>query len=713
MVFYVNKIQQLLESPTFVVITDRNDLDGQLFSQFSKCSDFLRQTPKQATSMENLKELLNNRKANGIFFSTMQKFDKYGESLTNREDVIVISDEAHRSQYGLEEKVDPKTGEIKIGAARKIRNALPNATHIGFTGTPIFRSDKSTREVFGNYIDIYDMTQSVEDGATVPISYESRIAEIQLDETILTKIDNKYWELREQAEEYNIERSKRELSKMESLLGAPEIIDDICKDIIQHYEDNRAHELTGKAMIVAYSRPIAIKMYKKILELRPNWNEKIKVVMSDSNKDPEEWHKIIRDKTYKKELENKFKDDEDTMKIAIVVDMWLTGFDVPSLATMYIYKPMKGHNLMQAIARVNRVFKGKEGGLIVDYIGIASELKKAMSEYTERDNKNYGDMNVDKITYPKFQEKLEICQDLFHGFNYSKFFGESNLERSKVIKNGINFMENITQENKKKDFLKEALLLKKWLSICRSRTSQEERFEAAFFEAVRTVLVKVSSKDTLSLPEINKQITELLNQSIKSTGVINIINVSNEISLFDPEFLDKIRAMEYSNLTISLLEKLLNDQIKGYKHTNIVKSEEFSNLIKQTMNSYINGHITNDEVIEELINIAKLLKKAHEEGEKLGLTKEELAFYNAISLPENIHDFYDDKTLIKITQELTESLRKNRTIDWQKKESARANMRKTVKRLLKKYKYPPKDMEFALKKVIEQCELWVDENNMI
>lgn len=713
MVFYVNKIQQLLESPTFVVITDRNDLDGQLFSQFSKCSDFLRQTPKQATNMKNLKELLNNRKANGIFFSTMQKFDKYDESLTNREDVIVISDEAHRSQYGLEEKVDPKTGEIKIGAARKIRNALPNATHIGFTGTPIFRSDKSTREVFGNYIDIYDMTQSVEDGATVPISYESRIAEINLDETILTKIDNKYWELREQAEEYNIERSKRELSKMESLLGAPEIIDDICKDIIQHYEDNRAHELTGKAMIVAYSRPIAIKMYKKILELKPDWNEKIKVVMSDSNKDPEEWHKIIRDKTYKKELENKFKDDEDTMKIAIVVDMWLTGFDVPSLATMYIYKPMKGHNLMQAIARVNRVFKGKEGGLIVDYIGIASELKKAMSEYTERDNKNYGDMDIDKIAYPKFQEKLEICQDLFHGFNYSKFFGESNLERSQVIKNGINFMENITQENKKKDFLKEALLLKKWLSICRSRTSQEERFEAAFFEAVRTVLVKVSSKDTLSLPEINKQITELLNQSIKSTGVINIINVSNEISLFDPEFLDKIRAMEYSNLTISLLEKLLNDQIKGYKHTNIVKSEEFSNLIKQTMNSYINGHITNDEVIEELINIAKLLKKAHEEGEKLGLTKEELAFYNAISLPENIHDFYDDKTLIKITQELTESLRKNRTIDWQKKESARANMRKTVKRLLKKYKYPPKDMEFALKKVIEQCELWVDENNMI
>ena len=709
MVFYVNKLQQVLESPTFVVITDRNDLDDQLYSQFAKCSDFLRQTPKQAKNMKDLKDLLNDRKANGIFFSTMQKFDDYDESLTDREDVIVISDEAHRSQYGLEETVDPRTGEIKIGAARRIRNALPNATYIGFTGTPISKSDKSTREVFGNYIDIYDMTQSVEDGATVPISYESRIAEIQLDDTILDLIDDKYWELRQQAEEYNIERSKRELSKMESLLGAPEVIDDISKDIVHHYEENRANELTGKAMIVAYSRPIAIKMYKKILELRPDWDEKVKVVMSGSNKDPEEWHEIIGDKTYKKELENKFKDDEDPMKIAIVVDMWLTGFDVPSLATMYIYKPMKGHNLMQAIARVNRVFKGKEGGLIVDYIGIASELKKAMSEYTERDNKNYGDMDVDKIAYPRFQEKLEVCRDLFHGFDYSKFFGDSDLERSKIISSGVNFMEDISREDTKKLYLKEALLLKKWLSLCRSRSKEKERFEAAFFEAVRTVLVKVSSQATLSLPEINKQITELLNQSIKSTGVINVINVSNEVSLFDPEFLDKVRAMESSNLTISLLEKLLNDQIKGYTRTNIVKSEEFSDLLKQTMNSYVNGHITNDEVIEELIKIARLLRDANKEGEKLGLTEEELAFYNAIALPENIHNFYDDETLIKITQELTESLRRNRTIDWQKKESARANMRRTVKRLLKKYKYPPEDMDFALEKVIAQCELWVDE----
>ena len=709
MVFYVNKLQKILGSPTFVVITDRNDLDDQLYSQFAKCSDFLRQTPKQATSMKNLKELLNDRKANGIFFSTMHKFDDYDGSLTDRNDVIVISDEAHRSQYGLEEKVDPKTGEIKIGAARKIHNALPNATFIGFTGTPISKTDRNTREVFGDYIDIYDMTQSVEDGATVPICYESRIADINLDESILQKIDDTYWDLNEEAEEYNIERSKKELSKMEELLGAPEIIDDICTDIVHHYEDNRANELSGKAMIVAYSRSVAIKMYEKILELHPDWDKKVKVVMSGSNKDPEEWYDIIGDKSYKKELENKFKDDKDPMKIAIVVDMWLTGFDVPSLATMYIYKPMKGHNLMQAIARVNRVFKGKEGGLVVDYIGIASELKKAMSEYTDRDKKKYGDPDVDKVAYPKFQEKLEICQDLFHGFDYSKFFGDSNLERSKVISRGVNFMEDLSRENTKKDYLKEALLLKKWLSLCSSRAKSHERFEAAFFEAVRTVLVKVSSTGKLSLPEINKQITELLNQSIKSTGVINVINVSEEVSLFDPEFLDRVRALESSNLTRTILEKLLDDEVKVYTKTNLVKAEEFSELLKNTRNKYINGHITNDEVIEELIKIAKLLREAHLEGENLGLTEEELAFYNAIALPENIHDFYDDETLIKITQELTDSLRKNRKIDWQKKESARAKMRVTVKRLLKKYDYPPKEIDGALDKVIAQCELWVDE----
>lgn len=709
MVFYVNKLQQILDNPTFVVVTDRNDLDGQLFGQFTKCSDFLRQIPKQATSRKNLKGLLENRQANGIFFTTMQKFDDYDDILTDRRDVIVISDEAHRSQYGLEEVVDPETGAIKIGAARKIRNALPNATYIGFTGTPISRKDKSTREVFGDYIDVYDMTQSVEDGATVPIHYESRVAQIKLDESILEKIDEEYEKLKLEAEEHNIERSKRELSKMESLLGAPEIIEDICRDIIQHYEDNRAFEVTGKAMVVAYSRHIAIDMYKKILELRPSWKEKVAVVMSGSNKDPEEWHEIIGDKSHKKQLEKKFKDDEDPLKIAIVVDMWLTGFDVPSLATMYVYKPMSGHNLMQAIARVNRVFKDKEGGLIVDYIGIASALRRAMSEYTDRDKKKYGDMDVAKIAYPRFQDKLEVCRGLFHGFDYSDFFGDSDLARSKIISRGVNFMESPVREDTKKEYIKESSLLKQALSLCRSMASEHERFEAAFFEAVRTVLVKVSSDKKLSFKDINERIGELLKQSIKSEGIVNIIDVGDTISLFDQDFLDRISNIPETDSAVRILENLLAEKVRSYGKVNLVKSEEFSNLLKDAMNRYINGHITNKEVIDELIALANQIKNAHEKGEKLGLTEEELAFYNAIALPDNIHDFYEDETLIKITQELTEKLRENRTIDWQKKESARANMRSIVKRLLSKYDYPPSECKNAMTKVLAQCELWADE----
>ena len=709
MVFYVKKLQDTLKSPTFVIVTDRNDLDQQLFEQFTKCSDFLRQTPIQAKSRNHLTNLLNNHQANGIFFTTMQKFEESSGVLTDRNDVIVISDEAHRSQYGLEEKVNVDTGEIKIGAARRIRNALPNATYIGFTGTPISSKDKSTREVFGEYIDIYDMTQSVEDGATVPLSYESRVAKIKLDEEILKLIDQKYDELAEEAQDYDIWKSKHQLSQMESLLGAPEVIDSVCQDIIWHYEENRQYELTGKALVVAYSRSIAIKMYERVLELRPEWGDKIKVVMSGSNKDPKEWNEIVGDKQYKKQLENKFKDDEDPMKLAIVVDMWLTGFDVPSLATMYVFKPMKGHNLMQAIARVNRVFKDKQGGLIVDYIGIASALRKAMTEYTQRDRDGAEEWDVEKIAYPKFQEKLEICRDLFHGYDYSNFFGDSDLERSNVISGGVNFLEDPSMEEKKESYVKEALMLKQSLSLCRSIANEKERFEAAYFEAVRSVLVKLDSGTGTSLNEINNIISELLKQSIKSEGVVSVIDVGDEVSLFDSDFLDKISKLREENLAIQILRKLLNNEVRGYKRTNLVKSEEFSQMLKHTMDNYLKGNITNEEVIQELIKMAELIKNAHEEGDKLGLNEEELAFYNAIALPENIHDFYDDETLVLITQELTEALRANRTIDWQKKEQARAKMRLIVKKLLKKYDYPPEQRQDALDKVIAQCELWADE----
>ena len=419
MVFYAHLLQKALESPTIVVLTDRNDLDDQLFSQFSKCRDFLRQTPVQATSRDHLRNLLNNIKVNGIIFTTMQKFEDSFDVLSDRRNIIVMADEAHRGQYGLEEKVkivknEKGEDEAKVvkGTARIIRNSLPNATFIGFTGTPISTKDKSTIEVFGNYIDVYDMTQAVEDGATRPVYYESRVIKLHLDENIIRLIDTEYDLMANSADEEVIQKSKKELGKMEAILGADQTIESLVNDILLHYENNRANLLTGKALIVAYSRPIAIKIYKKILEKRPDWTERVACVMTSSNKDPEEWHDIIGNKAHKEELAVKFKDNDDPLKIAIVVDMWLTGFDVPSLATMYVYKPMNGHNLMQAIARVNRVYKNKEGGLVVDYIGIAQALKEAMNDYTIRDKKNYGDMDISKAAYTKFEEKLQIWKKL-------------------------------------------------------------------------------------------------------------------------------------------------------------------------------------------------------------------------------------------------------------------------------------------------------------
>lgn len=707
MVFYTKKLQKVLDSPTFIVITDRNDLDDQLFNQFSKCREFLRQNPKRAKNRQHLVELLKDRQANGIIFTTMQKFEESNEPLSERNNIIVISDEAHRSQYGLEEKVDPKTGKISIGTARKIRDNLPNATFIGFTGTPISKRDKSTIEVFGNYIDVYDMTQSVEDGSTRPIYYESRAIKLQLDDEILKKIDQEYDKLAKESEPYAIDKSKHELSEMEELLSAPETIESLCKDIVNHYE-NRQDLLTGKAMIVAYSRKMAVKIYQEILKIRPKWTDKVNIVASSSNKDPEEWHELIGNKTHKIELANKFKDNTDEFKIAIVVDMWLTGFDIPSLATMYIFKPMQGHTLMQAIARVNRVYEDKEGGLIVDYIGISQALRKAMSEYTGRDQKNYGDRNISKTAYPLFKEKLEICQNLMYGFDYNAFFGESDLRRAESIQGGINFLLEPSKEENKDNFIKEALALKQSLSLCRSIVKEKKRLEAAYFEAIRTSLTRIIKPGKLSLKEINEAINNLLKATIKSEGVTILTSVGKSIDLSDEEFLKRISQLPEKNLAIELLKKLLNDKISVYTKTNLVKSEQFSEMLKSTMNQYINGLIKTEEVISELIAIANQIKAAENEGEELGLTSEELAFYDAITKPEAIKDFYSNEDLLKMTHELTEALNNNRTIDWQKKEGARANMRRIVKRLLKKYKYPPEEIPNAINIVIAQCEKWAD-----
>lgn len=712
MVFYAHLLQKALNSPTIVVITDRNDLDNQLYAQFAKCKDFLRQEPVQASSRENLKELLDGREANGIIFTTMQKFEESAEPLSTRRNIIVMADEAHRGQYGLAEKVDSKTGEIKVGTARIIRDCLPNATFIGFTGTPVSIKDRNTREVFGNYIDVYDMTQAVEDGATRPVYYESRVVKLQLDEPTLRLIDKEYELMAHNADPEVIEKSKRELGQMEAILGNPNTINSLVTDIIEHYETNRADKLTGKAMIVAYSRPIALDIYHKILELRPDWAEKVKVVMTESNKDPEEWRKIIGNKHHRDELAKDFKKNDSEFKIVIVVDMWLTGFDVPSLATMYVYKPMSGYNLMQAIARVNRVFEDKEGGLVVDYVGIASALKQAMNDYTVRDRKNYGDPNIETSAYPKFLEKLEVCRDIMHGFDYSKFNSVTDLERGRLISGGMNFLIGVENEKLKERFIKEALLLHQALSLCSSLVTRDNRIEAAFFEAVRVLVVRYmnsGSEKKISLKEMNQKINELLKQSIKSDGVINLFqDVKEEFSLFNPKFLDEISKMKEKNVAVEVLKKLLAEQVSIYKRTNFVKSEKFSEIIKAAMNRYINGMITNEEVIEELLNIAKQIAKAKEEGNELGLTVDELAFYDALTKPAAIKDFYENDELIAITKELTETLRKNKTIDWQKKESARAKMRMMIKKLLKAHKYPPEGMDDAVQTVMTQCELWTD-----
>ena len=725
--FYAHNLQEALESPTIVVITDRNDLDDQLYGQFARCKDFLRQTPQHAQSRTHLKELLANRQANGIIFTTMQKFEENDEPLSERRNIIVMADEAHRSQYGLTEKVvvrQKEDGEVEaktiIGTARIIRDSLPNATYIGFTGTPISSKDRSTREVFGDYIDIYDMTQAVEDGATRPVYYESRVIHLKLDEKTLHLIDDEYDLMAENADPYVIEKSKKELGQMEAILGADQTIRSLVDDILDHYENYRANILTGKAMIVAYSRPIAMKIYKRILELRPAWTEKVAVVMTQGNNDPEEWREVIGNKAHKEDMARKFKDNDSPLKIAIVVDMWLTGFDVPSLATMYVYKPMAGHNLMQAIARVNRVFKDKEGGLVVDYVGIAAALKQAMNDYTARDKKNYGDTDVSKAAYPKFLEKLSVCRDLFYGYNYDKFMTGTDLDKAKAITGGVNYIlgksvaeQDLPDKEKTQNiYIKEALLLKQALSLCGSLVDEKTRFEAAFFESVRTMIVRLLSGGTgkkFTLPEVNERINELLKHSIKSEGVINLFSdVKAEFSLFDPKFLEEIANMKEKNLAVELLKKLIAEQVSVYRRTNIVKSEKFSELIQGAMNRYLNGMLTNEEVIQELLKLAKEIAAANAEGEKLGLTSDELAFYDALTKPQAIKDFYEHDELIAITKELTDLLRKNRTIDWQKKESARAGMRRLVKRLLKKHKYPPEGMDDAVQTVMSQCEMWTD-----
>lgn len=629
MVFYAHLLQQVLDKPTIVVMTNRIDLDDQLYTQFAKTAQFLRQTPVQAESKIHLKQLLDGREANGIIFTTMFKFEPGERPLSERRNIVVMADEAHRGQYGFDERVvmtkndkGEDEARVVVGNARIIRDALPNATFIGFTGTPISTKDRNTREVFGDYIDIYDMTQAVEDGATKPVYYESRVIKLNLQKDLLDQIDATYAVLSEDADAAIIERSKKMLGQMESVLGAESTLNSLCNDIVEHYEKNRPNLLTGKAMIVAYSRPIAMKIYHKLLELRPNWTEKIGVVMTGGNNDPEEWKEIIGTKTHIEELARKFKDNEDPLKIAIVVDMWLTGFDVPSLSTMYVYKPMHGYNLMQAIARVNRVFKDKEGGLVVDYVGIASALKAAMKEYTNRDRECYGNMDIAKTAYPKFKEKLQVCKDMLHGFDYKGFFGGDPLTMAKLIADGVNFILDPAVQTRKDLWLKESFLLHQAHTLCSSMTTEEERHYAAYFEALRATTSKIvitsGGKGHLTLAEINREINNLLEASIQSEGVINLFNTKElggeSFSLFDPAVLEEISKMKQKNIAAEMLRKLIDEQVRIYTRTNLVQSKKFSEKINELMKAYYNGLITNEEVIKEMLEMVQRMAEDKKKG---------------------------------------------------------------------------------------------------
>lgn len=704
MVFYAHQLVQRLPEVTIVVVTDRKDLDNQLFGQFCRCKDFLRQEPVNAQSRNDLGRLLQGRQSGGIIFTTIQKFEEGDTPLSPRRNIIVMSDEAHRSQYG-DEHWDAQSQRMKKGFSQKMREALPGASFIGFTGTPISDRDRDTEEVFGHYIDIYDMSQAVDDGATRPVYYESRVVNLRLDDDTMKLLNDEFDHLGDEgATEEQIRKAKQEHSRLEVLLGEDATIDTLTRDIVHHYEDNRAQELTGKAMIVALTRPIAIKIYRKILELRPGWTEKVKVVMSGSNQDPEDWQQIIGNEAYKKELARKFKDDDDPMKIAIVRDMWLTGFDVPSLATMYVYKPMSGHNLMQAIARVNRVFPGKEGGLIVDYVGIAQALKSAMQQYTNRDRHRFGDPDIAKTALLKWREEMEVCRDQLHGFDYTGFFAQDNTKRAAAITAGANYLSPPALLQKKKDFMEHSALLHNATTLCRSLLDERQKTEVCYMDALRVMMLKLSQKGKISRHEINERIGDLLRQSVKTDGVINLFGDRQiEFSLFDEAFLQEVKNMKERNLAVELLTKLLKERIRQQKKTNITQSDLFSDMLSRSLSNYLKGLLTNEEVIQELLKMAQQMKHAEDEGNDLGLTSEEKAFYDALSTPEGVRQAYSDEEFVALTKELTEVLHTNRTIDWNRKESARAKMRVLVKRLLKKYKYPPEGAKKALETVMRQC----------
>ena len=696
---------EALNNPTILVITDRNDLDGQLFGTFGEAHEFLRQEPVQAESRQDVKKLLDNRKTGGVIFSTIQKFEEETGLLSERRNIIVMVDEAHRTQYGLDGKVDLESGEVKYGYAKYLREAMPNATYIAFTGTPIETTDKSTYGVFGDLIDVYDMTQAVDDGATVKIYYESRLAKVKLNDAMLQRIDQEYYDMQvnEGVEDYVIEASQKQLSKMEQIISSDDRIRELITDLIHHYEE-RENLVKGKAMIVAYSRKSAFKMYKEIMKQRPKWKNKVKMVMTTNNQDSEEMAKLIGNKSYQKKLEKEFRNENSEFKIVIVVDMWLTGFDVPCLDTMYIDKPMKAHNLMQAIARVNRVYPGKTGGLVVDYIGIKKELFDALKTYTTRDQ--------DKIQENEEGKKIaldivEVLRNLFHYFDYKDFFKDSDKRRFELIRDGAEYVQET--EARKKMFITETKRLKDVYKICVSLLSKEIKDEIAYFIAVRSFVMKTTKEGVPDLKEVNKRISDMLEQAIVSDEVLALTEAGTKetFELLTDENLNKLRALPQKNMAANILMRVMKEKIADVKKTNLVVSKTFSERLEKIIERYNNRKVEEDvyEVLEELVKFKHELLDAIEKGHQVGLTYEEKAFFDVLtSDPEVINEMGDD-ILIKIARELTKTVKQNMTHAWYEKAQAQAKMRSVIKRLLKKYDYPPNKSKKAIEDVLEQAKL--------
>ena len=708
MVFYAGRIirHPAMENPTIVVLTDRNDLDGKLFGVFSRCRELLGQEPVQAESRAHLRELLQNRQAGGIIFTTIQKFlpeekgDRYPQ-LSERRNIVVIADEAHRSQYDF---ID--------GFARHMRDALPNACFIGFTGTPLELDDRNTRAVFGDYISIYDIQRAVEDGATVPIYYESRLAKLDLPEEEKPKVDEEFEEVTEGEEVERKERLKTKWARLEAVVGAEKRLRLIAQDIVNHFEQ-RLQALDGKAMVVCMSRRICVELYNEIVRLRPEWHHEdddkgvIKVVMTGSASDPPEWQPHIRNKDRREFLARRFRDPNDPFKIVIVRDMWLTGFDCPSLHTMYVDKPMRAHGLMQAIARVNRVFRDKPGGLVVDYLGLAHELKQALATYTESGGR--GKTAIDQAeAVAVMKEKYEVCCDLFHGFDWSRWKIGKPEERLALLPAAQEHI--LAQENGKERLLKAVTELSKAFALA---VPHEEalaiRDDVAFFQAVRAALVKRAPAEERPEEELDHAIRQIISRAITPEGVVDLFSAAGlkkpDISILSDEFLAEVRGMPQKNLAVELLRKLLEGEIKIRRRKNVVQARSFAEMLEQAIRRYQNRAVEAVQVIEELIALAKELREADRRGELLGLSEEELAFYDALETNDSAVKVLGEPTLKQIAWELVETVRRNVTIDWAERENVRADLRRLVKRVLRKYGYPPDKQEKATQTVLEQAEV--------